>query len=187
MTPLATLWLPIVLSAVFLFFASAIIHMVMPWHKSDFARLPDEEAFRRAVAPMRIPPGDYVAPHCLTSADMKSPEYAAKLEEGPVLLMTVRPTGPIRMGPMFLSWMGFLLVASTFVGWIAGAAVPPGAETRYVWHFTAAIAFVIYGLATWPAVIWYGRKASSAFKDSVDGVIYAVITAVTFGWLWPVG
>ena len=42
MVPLASLWLPVLLSSVIVFFASFILHMVLPWHKHDYARLPDE-------------------------------------------------------------------------------------------------------------------------------------------------
>ena len=33
MTPLTALWLPILVSAVFVFIASSIIHMLPLWHK----------------------------------------------------------------------------------------------------------------------------------------------------------
>ena len=36
MIPLTTLWLPILLSAVIVFFASSIMHMVLSYHKSDY-------------------------------------------------------------------------------------------------------------------------------------------------------
>src|SRR2546426_5751853 len=49
MTPLMSLWLPILLSAVLVFVASSIIHMLLPWHKSDYPKVPDEERARRAA------------------------------------------------------------------------------------------------------------------------------------------
>ena len=36
MVGLAALWLPILLSAVIVFVASSLIHMVSGWHKSDY-------------------------------------------------------------------------------------------------------------------------------------------------------
>ena len=36
MVSLADLWLPILLSAVLVFVASSLIHMVLGWHRHDF-------------------------------------------------------------------------------------------------------------------------------------------------------
>ena len=33
--------------------------------------------------------------------------------------------------------------------------------------------------------IWYRRSLLTTIKSSVDGLIYALLTAGTFGWLWP--
>ena len=44
MVSLTALWLPIVLSAVVVFIASSIIHMVFKYHNSEYGRLPDEAA-----------------------------------------------------------------------------------------------------------------------------------------------
>ena len=43
MVPLTALWLPILISAVIVFIASSIMHMVLPHHKSDYRKVPDEE------------------------------------------------------------------------------------------------------------------------------------------------
>jgi hypothetical protein len=43
MTELHALWLPILLSSVFVFLASSVIHMASPWHKSDYPKLPNED------------------------------------------------------------------------------------------------------------------------------------------------
>jgi len=185
MTSLAELWLPIVLSTVFVFIASSIIHMVMPWHKGDFAKVPDEDGLRRAIGPMAIAPGDYMTPYCSSSKDMATPEFKTKVTEGPVLLMTVRPNGNPSMTPMFIGWTLAILVASVIVACVAGTAMPTGSDTQRVWHITGLTALGIYGFGGWPESIWYGRKWSSAVKNTFDALIYAVITALTFGWMWP--
>jgi hypothetical protein len=33
--------------------------------------------------------------------------------------------------------------------------------------------------------IWFGHSWSRTIKDIVDGVIYALVTAAIFAWLWP--
>ena len=50
MTELSALGLPIVLSAIFAFVASSIIHMASPWHKSDYPKIPNEENFETLCA-----------------------------------------------------------------------------------------------------------------------------------------
>jgi len=39
-TPLSSLWLPILLSSVFVFLVSSLIHMATPWHKGEYPKLP---------------------------------------------------------------------------------------------------------------------------------------------------
>ena len=43
MVPLSALWLPIVLSAVIVFFASFVMHMLLTYHHSDYKKLPNED------------------------------------------------------------------------------------------------------------------------------------------------
>lgn len=49
MISLVALWLPILLSAVIVFFASFIMHMVLTYHKTDYRKLPDEERVTDAL------------------------------------------------------------------------------------------------------------------------------------------
>ena len=45
MVTLASLWLPILVSAVFVFIASSLIHMVLQSHNKDYGMIPDEDGF----------------------------------------------------------------------------------------------------------------------------------------------
>ena len=40
---LTELWLPILVSAVFVFLVSSVIHMAIPIHKNDWSKMPGEE------------------------------------------------------------------------------------------------------------------------------------------------
>src|SRR5690606_8258337 len=60
MVTLAALWLPILVAAFVVFLASALLHMLLPLHKDDWATLPDEERARTALR--GVPPGDYMVP-----------------------------------------------------------------------------------------------------------------------------
>ncbi|MBI2407243.1 MAG: hypothetical protein HYV19_02930 [Gemmatimonadetes bacterium] len=185
MTDLTALWLPILLSAVFVFIASSVIHMVTPWHKGEYPKLPNEDAFRAAVGPLNIPPGEYMYPRCDTMAEMKTPEFKAKIDRGPVGMITVRPNGEMGMGRQLSLWFVYTLVVSVFAAYVAGRALPSGSHYLTVFRFAGATAFAGYALGLWQQHIWYWRSFRATFTATIDGLIYACLTAGTFGWLWP--
>jgi hypothetical protein len=185
MTELNALWLPILLSAVIVFVMSSIIHMVLPWHKNDYPKLPNEDKFTDAVRPLAIPPGDYMVPRCSSRADMRSPEFAEKMKKGPVMVLTVMQPGPISMGRNLAMWFIYCVVVSVFAAYVAGRALPPHTQYLHVFRFAGVAAFLAYSGALWQLSIWYQRAWSLTIKSSFDGLIYALLTAGTFGWLWP--
>ncbi len=60
--PITSLWLPIVVSAVLVFFASFLLNAVLSYHVNDFRPVPDEDRVMDALRPFDLPPGDYVLP-----------------------------------------------------------------------------------------------------------------------------
>lgn len=185
MVPLASLWLPILLSAVFVFVASSFIHMMLPVHKSDYKKLPSEDGVMDALRKFSIPPGDYLTPCPGSMKEMNSAEFKEKRSRGPVLLMTVWPSGPPSMTGPLAMWFVYCIVMGIFAGYIAGRALPPGAHYLSVFRFAGCTAFAGYSLALWQNTIWYARDWKTTLKSNVDGLIYAMLTAGTFGWLWP--
>lgn len=185
MTSVITLWLPILLSAVAVFLVSSVIHMMSPWHKSDYPRVPDEEAFRSAVGPMAIPPGDYMVPRPESREDLRSPEFLGKMSAGPRVIMTVLPGGDLSMTKNLVQWFLYLILVSLFAAGIAASALPEGAEDKAVFHFVGLSAFAGYVLALWQLSIWYSRSWWTTLKSTFDGLIYALVTAAIFCWLWP--
>ena len=185
MTSIVSLWLPILLSAVAVFVVSSVIHMMSPWHKSDYPRVPDEDAFRHAVGPMAIPPGDYMIPRPESRDDLRSPEFAEKMRAGPRVIMTVLPGGDFSMTKNLVQWFLYLLLVSLFAAGIAGSALPPGSDEHSIIHFVTLCAFVGYVLALWQMSIWYSRSWWTTLKSTFDGLIYALVTAAIFVWLWP--
>ncbi|MBA4137310.1 MAG: hypothetical protein C0518_08345 [Opitutus sp.] len=177
-------WLPILLSAVFVFVLSGILHMALPWHKNDFKKMPDEDGIRGALKPFDVPPGDYMMPMC-EGGNYNSPEYKAKLEAGPNWMVTALPKGCGSMGLTFVQWFTYLVVISFFVAYVAHVAVPAGAHYLGVFRMVGAVAFLAYAGAEWPHSIWFRRKWSSTLKCTIDGLLYALVTAGTFAWLWP--
>jgi hypothetical protein len=184
MTGLTALWMPILLSAVIVFVVSSIIHMASPWHKGDYPKLPNEDKVMDALRPLGIPMGDYMMPRPSSREEMRSPEFAEKLKKGPVVMMTVMPGG-MAMGRNLAMWFAYLVVVSVFAGYVAGRTLPAGTPYLRVFQVVGATAFVAYALALWQMSIWYRRAWMTTVKATVDGLIYALLTAGTFGWLWP--
>lgn len=129
MTPLLSLWLPIIGSAIIVFIASSVIHMLTPWHNADYPKLPDEDKVADALRPLAIPPGDYIMPRAATMKEMSSPEFVEKRKRGPVVMMTVFPNGDLGMARELTLWFLYLVVVSIFAGYIAGRALPPARTT----------------------------------------------------------
>lgn len=184
MVSLASLWLPILLAAVLVFIASSIIHMVLPYHQSDYRQLPDEDKLRAALRSAGLAPGLYSFPYC-THKDMNSAETKAKFVEGPVGFMTIFPTGPIVMPKFLGQWFAFCIIVGIFVAYLTGHTVAPGAKYLAVFRVAGTAAFLAYGLGTLSNGIWKGQPWKVVFLETFDGLIYGLLTAGTFGWLWP--
>jgi len=185
MVGLSGLWLPILLSAVIVFVASSLIHMASPWHKGDYPRLRNEDPVMDALRSLSLPPGDYFMPRPSSRAEMRSPEFAEKIKRGPMVMMTVFPAGSMSMGRNLAMWFGYCVVMSVFAAYIAGRALPAGVSYLQVFRFAGAVAFIGYSAALWQMSIWYRRAWSITVKATVDGLIYGLLTAGAFGWLWP--
>lgn len=185
MTGLSALWLPILLSSVIVFVASSIIHMAPLWHKKDYPRVPNEDKVIDALRPLAIPPGDYMLPRAMSQAEMRSPEFAEKMKKGPNIVFTVIPNGPWSMAKNLTQWFLYSVVVGIFAAYVTSRALPPGAEYLRVFQLAGTTAFIGYALALWQMSIWYRRGWGLTIKSTVDGLIYALLTAGTFGWLWP--
>src|SRR5690348_4666836 len=146
MVPLVSLWMPILLSAVIVFVASSILHSVLPFHRSDYKKLPHEDEVMQAMGRFNIPPGDYLMPRPASREGMRSPEFVAKMKAGPIVVMTVMPSGPPSMGSNLAQWFVYCIVVGIFAAYIAGRALGPGAQYLHVFRFAGTIAFTGYAL-----------------------------------------
>jgi hypothetical protein len=185
MVSLGSLWLPIVVSAVLVFIASSIIHMVLKYHNKDYFKLPNEDAVRAAVRAGNPPPGQYVVPYCSDMKEMEKPEMQQKYIDGPVLVMNVLRLGVPRMGKYLIQWFIFILVVSFFIAYVAAHSLPPGAAYLRVFRVVGAVGFLAYAAGQLPAAIWMGKPWRVAWKEAFDGLVYGLVTAGAFGWLWP--
>jgi hypothetical protein len=185
MVPLGSLLLPIVLSAVLVFIASSIIHMVLKYHNKDYSPLPNEETVRAAIRAGNPPPGQYIIPYCSDMKAMEKPEVKQKYIEGPVGVLNLMRPGPPKMGNYLSQWFVFILVVSFFIAYIAAHSIPAGARYLEVFRVVGAVGFLAYAAGQLPAAIWMGKPWKVAWKEAFDGLVYGLVTAGTFGWLWP--
>jgi len=181
---LTTLWLPILISAVGIFVAGSLIHMVFQWHMSDFKKFPNEDDVRTAIRAGNTEGGMYVVPSC-PPKDLKTPEMQKKMQEGPIGVLLVRRPGVVpNMAVPLIQWFAFILVTSAIIGYVAYKALLTPDTFGQVARLTGGLAFLAYGTGSIQFGIWYGKPWPTVAKDVLDAVIYATITALAFATLW---
>lgn len=185
MVGIAALWLPILVSTVLVFVASNLVWMALPHHKSDTRRLPDEGPALDAIGKQGLAPGVYRFPWCDSMAAMKEPTFVAKLNKGPVGMMTIFPNGAFNMGKSLGSWLAYVVVIGVMVAYVTGRTLAPGAHYLQVFRVAGTVAALAYAGAHPPAAIWWGKPWSNVVKELLDGIVYGLLTAGAFGWLWP--
>ena len=185
MVSLPQLWLPILLSAVLVFVASSLIHMVIKWHNSDYLTLSNEDEVRAAIRKTNPAPGQYVLPRVSDMSLLKTPEVQRKFTEGPVGFLALKKSGKPNMGPALVQWFVFAVVISIFAAYLCSRTLPPGTQYLKVFRVAGTIGLLGYAAGAVPAAIWMGKPWRSAAKEVVDGFIYGLLTAGAFGWLWP--
>ena len=180
---LTALWLPIVLSTVFVFVASALINMFLKfWHMPDYRKFSNEDEVRAAIRAGNPAPGQYMLPWCEPQS-RNDPAMKDKFAQGPLGMVNLRRAGAVNMGASLLQWFLFCGLVSLFCAMVS-IVVPPGAP-HVAFHAVALSALMAYAFGCFTDAIWWGVPWKNAFKYIVDGIIYALITAFTFEWLWP--
>jgi hypothetical protein len=99
--------------------------------------------------------------------------------------MTVIKPGPPSMGKSLVLWFLYSLVISVIAAYVTSRAVTPDAPYLAIFRFAGCTAFVGYSMALLQNSIWHGRNWGATLLSMFDGLIYGLVTAGTFGWLWP--
>ncbi len=185
MSEVFQLWLPILATAIFIFIASSLIHMLFKWHNSDYRKLSNEDDVRAAIRAGSPTPGQYILPHCIEMKDMADPVMIKKFTDGPVAMITVRPSVAPTMGKPLVSWFIFTLVIAAIAATVAVDAFGIKGDSRSAAHLVGVVSFLVYAAGSFQMAIWMGKPWGSVGKDVLDSIIYAVISALTFWWLWP--
>jgi hypothetical protein len=184
MIAIASLWLPILLSAVFVFIASSILQMLVGHHWNDARSVPQQQALLDTLRSLALPSGDYMVPRPASRSAMRDPAFMEQLNMGPVARLQVLHGG-MQMGKSLLQWFVYVVIVGACCAYIASRELQPGAHYLSVFRLTGFAAFAAYALALPQAAIWYGRSWRMTVMTMIDGLVYAMLTGGVFGWLWP--
>ncbi len=179
------LWLPILLGSVLAWIASALIHMALKYHNSDYQELSNEGEVAESLRKGALKPGVHSIPYCVDMGKMNDPAMQAKFNQGPVAFVTVFPSGMPAMGKLIGQQVLYFLFGCVLIAWCTTQVLPAGAEFKRVFGFVAPVAFLAFGWAVVPFSIWYGHKWSTSAKYLLDALIYGVLVGSSFAWLWP--
>ena len=185
MVSVTTLWLPILVSTVFVFITSNLVWMVFQLHKNDWKQLPDEEAFRQVMNTQNLETAEYSFPFSSGPEDWKSEAWQSKFNEGPVGFLTLMPKGDMSMGKNMALWITYVAIIEVFIAYLTGLARADGAAFMEVFQVAGAAGVLGFAGAVAPEAIWLGRQWSNVFRTMFDGIVYGLISAATFAWLWP--
>lgn len=185
MVTIASLWLPILVAAVLVFVASSVIHMMLTYHRADYHQLPNEERVLDALRGAALPPGTYFYPYAAGMKEMGTPAMIEKFKRGPVGMLIALQAGPPAMTKNLVQWFGFCLVVGVFTAYVTGRALGPAAPYLTVFRMAGTVAFLGYVGAEATNTIWRGQPLGTTVRNYIDGLVYALLTAGVFGWLWP--
>jgi hypothetical protein len=174
--------LPILIAAALVFIMSSLVWMVLPHHKSDFERLPDEDAVLDALG--EVPPGSYDFPHADSMEELKTPEMQARMQKGPVGFFTVA-SGPPSMGKNLGAWFVYCWLVSWTAAYVVTRAAPPGAEYWRVYQVGSTVAWAAYGFGTITDSIWFSRPWKHSMKQLFDALLYGLLTGGALAGFWP--
>lgn len=183
--PFGSLWLPVVVSAVAVWFLSAILHMVLKYHRADYSKLPDEDAVSQALRGGSPGPGVYVLPFVMDPSKRNDPAVVKRYNDGPVAMITMMRNGVPAMGKYLLQWFVFCFLVSFATAYIARNTLSFGADGLSVLRLTGTVAFLAYGFGYFQDSIWKGIPWPISLRGLFDSLLYALATGFIFRALWP--
>ncbi|MGE3108438.1 MAG: hypothetical protein AB7G11_05715 [Phycisphaerales bacterium] len=207
---LTHLWLPILLSGIGVWIASAIAWMAIGHHKKDRDPLPGgrpgEQEFMDSIRRLNIPPGNYGFPDFCQHDDLPRKERTEALKA----LYDMRPMGLLRvwgtinMGKNMALTFAFYLVTSAVIAYLGWAALPhagaagvsgnlPGGGGKVVGGASFWKVFQVLGtagilahcFASYPGDVWFQKKGRAMAMEWIDGIVFGLLTGLIFAWLWP--
>jgi hypothetical protein len=184
MSELASLWIPILASAVAVFFASFIAWVVIGHHNPDWSELPEEGRTMDFLQKSGIRPGQYLFPLARTKDQMADTEKQQRLASGPWGSVNIWAR-PVNMGRNLLQTFTFYLVTSVFIAYLGTLALDPGVGFSKAFQVTGTAGILAYAFGVVPNAIWFGTHLRPLLMDILDGVCFGLITGFIFGMMWP--
>jgi len=182
MVTLPMLWLPILLSAVFVFIASNIFWMALPfWHHRDYGKIATSDRIVDAL--VDTPSGQYMVP----SHDWNklTPEERAAFQKRPGGLLLLRNPMQFSIGSALASFFILNVVIAVFIAYVCRLSLSAGAPHASVFRVAATAGILAYAFNTVSDSIWFGKPWLVTVRFIIDGLIYALLIGTTFAWLWP--
>jgi len=184
MVTLPMLWLPILVSAVFVFIAANILWMAIPfWHHKDYGMLEPAQSDAVVAALKTASSGQYMVPSVNWGKLTK--EQQAAVQSGPGGLLIVRNPMDFSFGSKLVEFFLYNVVVIAVAAYVSSFSLGLGAKYPQVFRVAAAAGMLGYAFHTVSDSIWYGRPWSATIKFIIDGIIYGLLIGATFGWLWP--
>lgn len=185
MVSLSTLWLPILVASLIVFIAAALNWMVMPHHKNDFRGLPDEAGVLAALRKNSPAPGQYMFPYAGTTREGMNDEWKAKVAQGPSGIVLIKKGKSLSMARPLVQYFIWVLVIEIFVAYVTSRTVPANGDYLDVFQIAGTTAILGFAGAVIPNSIWFFRPWVVSIKEVIDGILYGLLSAGVFGWLWP--
>ncbi|MFK8053264.1 MAG: hypothetical protein AB8F65_09850 [Woeseiaceae bacterium] len=179
------LWLPILLATLAAWLASVAMHMIVKFHDSDYQELSNEADVAATLRDGALKKGIHSMPYCTDMKLMGTSEMQAKFKQGPVAFVTIFDNGMPPMGKLILQQVLYFLFGMALIAYCATLALAPGSDYLDVFRIVSSIGFLAFGWAQIPMSIWYGHLWTTTVKYLIDGLIYGLLAAGVFAWLWP--
>src|SRR5436190_19914227 len=171
---LSMLWIPILVSAVFVFIAANLLWMAVPfWHRPDYKKLPDEKAVLAGLSSAAS--GQYITPNIDWSK--ATAEEKEAFQTGPMALLLVRNPNSFSLGKALTLYFLYCVVISVLVAYVCSATLAPGTHYLRVFRVAGTAAILAHAFRGVDHSVWYGKPWVVTFKELIDGVIYGLLTA----------
>ena len=89
---------------------------------------------------------------------------------------------PVSMPQAILKTLTFFMVSAFMIGYVLSFALTGDADRHTVFRLAFTVGILTHCFAKFPHLFWFPQKS---LMSLLDGVVYALITAGVFYWLWP--
>ena len=174
------LWLPVLAAGLATHVMSALAWMVLPHHKPEWKRFPEEDKLLDLINEGPVPADQYMFPFAADTVEMKSEEFQQK--QGKCRGMLILWPTQLNMGAAMGQTLAFFFFAAFCIGYVASLALEPGESFFQVFRVATTVGLLTHCLGIFPGVFWFKQRV---LMDLADKVAYAIVTGLIFAALWP--